>query len=506
MRQIRECLRLCLDKNLSQKQVARALNLGRATVQTYLAQVTKAGLSWQEIQTLDDSQLSAIIYEPDIANGKESRINALDFPSIYRELRRPGVTRELLWKEYIAFNPAGYSYSRFCALFKEWQKGLKTYMHVEHKGGEKTFVDYSGKKFPIYDIATGKVDREAEIFVMCWGASQYTYVEAQNSQQQEDWIMGHARGFDYFEAVSSVVVPDNLKSAVTRSCRYDPDINRSYQEFSEHYNCAIIPARPGKPKDKGKVENAVQLVQRWILAPLRDRRFYSLEELNSAIRELLEELNNRLIKQLGRSRKELFLELDKPNALPLPTQQYQYAQWYYPTVAPDYHVQVENDFYSVPWQYHGKDIAVRIQGNQVEIFEGTQRLCSHVKGNAKWKHITTINHLPEAHRNVKLLSMESLIFKARRFGSNTEQLIRKIIESKIHPLQGYRPAQGILREGAKHSPEVLEAVASVALSTGATRVQEIRKLITIYQKQRKKETIKTVCNSSNARGADYYNE
>ncbi len=283
MRRIKECLRLYHEAGMNQSQLSRALSLARSTVQDYLKRFAESDLSWTAAQVMSDEALEKRLF---CQQSLPSRRMTLDFEYLHQELKRPGVTLQLLWEEYRREHPNGYSYSQFCNHYRSWKKKLKTWMRQYHVGGEKVFADYSGKKPVIVNPITGEV-QQAELFVMSWGASHYLYAEAQPSQEIAHWIAGHVHAFEYFGCVPKFVVPDNLKSAVTKACRYDPDVNRSYTELADHYKFGVLPARPVKPKDKAKVENGVLIVQRWILARLRNRIFHSLAELNGAIRELL---------------------------------------------------------------------------------------------------------------------------------------------------------------------------------------------------------------------------
>ncbi len=503
MRQIRECLRLYFVAKLSYRQIGRTVKIGHSSVQDYVSRLKVSGCSYEESVTLSDKDLETLLYPSEVASQSTSQAPLPDFSALHIERKKPGVTTRLLWQEYIADHPDGLRYSQFCWHYQQWRKGLKTSMHMEHKGGEKVFVDYSGDRMEIVDRETGEV-RKVEIFVMCWGASQYLYAEAHPSQQLEDWIMGHVRGFEFFGKIPEIIVPDNLKSAVNKACKYDPEINRSYQEFSEHYGCAIVPARPYKPKDKGKVENGVRLVQQWLLAPLRNQIFHTLEELNTALHERLIESNSRPMQKIKKSRKELFDEVDFPYARELPQKRYTFAQWYTPTIAPDYHIQVEKSFYSVPYELYGKTLDVRVSGRSVEIFCGLQRIASHLKSTKEYNYVTTLKHLPESQQHIHSLSLESLCFKARSYGPKTEELIKKVISQKIHPLQGFRPAQGILRLAKKFSPERLEEASKIALRFGLTRVAEIEGVIKTGFQRAQKEEVKTIRNESNVRGATYY--
>ncbi len=315
------------------------------------------------------------------------------------ELKKKGVIRHLLWQEYIAKYPGGYEYSRFCTLYRDWLQKTQLTMRQQHKAGEKLFIDYAGQTVDIYDQKTGLI-RKAQIFVATWGASNYTFVEATWSQKLEDFLGSHVRAFEYFNCAPEVIVPDCLKSAVNKACRYDPDNNESYVELARHYGVAVIATRPRKPKDKSNVEKSVQVVSRWILAAIRNRKFFSIAELNLAIQPLLEKLNQRSFQKLPGSSQTMFLEIDKPVARKLPTSRYVYAETITRIINIDYHIEVHDHYYSVPWTLRkraGKVLA-RITATTVEILYGNRRICSHPRSYRKYSYSTTPDHMPSHHR------------------------------------------------------------------------------------------------------------
>jgi len=350
MRKIRDVLRLHADK-LSKRRIAVSVNLGRTAVRDYIKRATRVGLSWPLPEGLCDQALERLLFPPPIQGRKRAAVpdrrSPPDWPALHRELKRPGVTLSLLWEEYRAVHPEGYGYSRFCDLYRAWRGKLKPTMRQAHLAGEKMFVDYAGTTAEVIDPRTGEI-HEAQVFVATLGASSYSYAEATWTQSLPDWIGAHSRAFAYFGGVPAQVVPDNLKSGVVRACLYDPEINRTYADMAAHYGTAILPARPRKPRDKAKVEVAVQVVERWILARLRNHRFFSLAELNQAMAELLEDLNGRVTRHLGASRRQLFEELDRPALKSLPAEPYEYAEWKQRRAGLDYHVEVAKHYYSVP--------------------------------------------------------------------------------------------------------------------------------------------------------------
>ena len=345
MRKIRDALRLRAG-GLSMREIAASLGVGQSTLSDYLKRAARAGLVWPLPEALTDAALEAMLFQP--VGGATRRVHAQpDWPTIHRELRRKDVTLALLWEEYRAAHPDGYGYSRFCELYRRWEGRLAPTMRQHHVAGERMFVDYAGATLPVIDAATGTV-RQAQLFVAVLGASNYTFAEATWTQSLPDWIGSHGRALAWFGGVPAQIVSDNLKAGVTKACFYEPAINRTYADMAAHYDTAVVPARPYKPRDKAKVEVAVQVAQRWIVARLRNRRFFSLAELNAAIRELVVALNDRVTRHLGASRRQLFEDLERPALKPLPAAPYVYAQWQERTVGLDYHVEVDRHHYSVP--------------------------------------------------------------------------------------------------------------------------------------------------------------
>lgn len=377
MRRIRDVLRLKYGHGLSERQIAASLALSKSSVGTYLHRARQAGLHWPLPEGLDDDGLELLLF-PAAPTVPDPDRPVPDWANIDRELRRPGVTRMLLWEEYRASYPEGFAYTWFCTHYDAWKGRIRPTMRQTHVGGEKVFVDFAGDTIDVIDPESGEV-RAMKLFVAAMGASNYTYAEAVATEGLEDWIGAHVRMFAFLGGVPKVVVPDNLKSAVLKADRYDPGLNRTYAEMAEHYGTAILPARPRKPRDKAKVEVAVQVAQRWILARLRNRRFFSLAELNVAIRRLLDELNMRVMRGYGASRADLFATLDRPHLQPLPGTAYAFARWKRARVAPDYHVEVDSSWYSVPFGLIREEVDIRVSGETVEIFHKNQRIASHLR-------------------------------------------------------------------------------------------------------------------------------
>lgn len=504
MRRIRDCVRLHSENKFSQSQIARTLGISRSTVQDYLSRLTVNNLTFEQIAAVSDDELDKIFFRPDKGDLTLSdKALQLDFHYLHKELQRPCMTLRLLWEEYKKAHPLGLQYSQFCNHFRDWRKKLKVYMRQIHPAGERIFVDYSGKKPSIVNRSTGEI-QEVELLVLCWGCSHYIYAEAQPSQELKYWIMGHVRAFEYFGCVPKLLVPDNLKSGVTKAHRYDPDVNPSYTELSEHYGCGVLPARPHEPRDKAKAETGVQIVQRWIVARLRNQVFHSIDDLNRAIKHLLDEVNNRPMQKLKQSRKELFEELDRPNSLKLPQERFAFRQVYAPTINLDYHIEIEKRYYSVPWNCYGKKIEAYLSDGTLSVFHGSERIALHSELKKPYTYATQPEHMPPPHRSVHDWSMAVVLRKAKEVGPATEALINKIIIQKVHPQQGFRPAQGILRLAMTYGNIRLEAAAGIAATYDFTRVHQISAMLKNGRDLPVEETTGTVDNADNVRGQDYY--
>jgi len=502
MRRIRECLRLYFENNISQSKISHALNISRSTVQDYISRCAIASLSYEDISTLSDEDLERRLYSKPEISATSSDKN-MDCSTIHKELTKSGVTLRLLWEEYKKENPDGYSYSQFCWYYQQWRKTLRVYMRQQHTAGERVYVDYSGKKPHVVNRFNGQIV-EVELLVLCWGYSQYIYAEAQPSQKLKHWIMGHIRAFAFFECVPQILVPDNYKGAVKKAHRYDPDINKTYSDFAEHYGIGVIPARPRHPKDKAKVENSVLIVQRWILARLRNQVFHDIDELNRAIKRLLIELNNRKMQKLNKTRKELFEEIDKPAARALPEHAFVLKEWFNPTINFDYHIDINKRYYSVPWHYYGKKVQACLDNGVLTVFHGEKRIAIHDELTKDYSFSTVADHMPPAHRAQHDWSYEVLLKNARAIGPKMEALCKKIIGTKVHPQQGYRPCQGILRLAKTYDNVRLEAAAEMALLYNFTRVQQLSDLLKNRKDIPSEECTGTVENKDNVRGQSYY--
>lgn len=507
MRKLKEILRLSAERGLSNRLIAKCSNVSHVTVAEYIRRAETAGLSWPLPEGMDDGELERRMFRPDMPQAESVAIAVPDWGLVHKELKRKGMTLHLLWEEYKEKTPGGYLYSWFCEQYRAYCGKLAISMRQIHKAGEKQFVDYAGQTVPVTDRLTGEVS-PAQIFVSVLGASSYTYAEATWTQTLPDWVGSHIRAFEFFQGVVDLLVPDNLRSAISKTCRYEPDINPTYQEMAIHYGVAVIPARVRKPQDKAKVEVAVQIVERWILASLRNRTFFSLVELNAAIRELLERLNSREFpKMKGESRRSLYEKLDKPALKSLPLARYEFGKWQRAGVNIDHHVQVEEHFYSVPYQLTGEKVDVRITSAIVELFYKSKRVASHPRSFVKWQPTTLEGHRPKSHQRYNEWSPSRLVSWAEKTGPATAEVAGKIMASKPHPEQGYRSVLGLLNLERKYDAQRLESACKLALALHVPRYQSVK---SILEKGKDKEKLvieeepSTPIEHSQIRGGGYY--
>jgi transposase len=504
MRKIAEVLRLKWECGLSNRAIARSCSISHSTVAEYLRRAQAAGLGWPLPLDLGEDTLFGLLF-PQASPCSSRVIPCPDWSSVHTELRKKGVTLRLLWVEYREAHADGYGYSQFCALYREWAKRLKPSMRLTHKGGEKAFVDYAGQTVPIIDPHTGEV-HQAQIFIGVLGASNYTYAEAHDSQELPNWIGAHVRLFSFLGGVPEIVVPDNLKAGVKHPCRYEPDLNPTYQDLAEHYGTAVIPTRVRKPKDKAKVEVGVQVVERWILARLRHHTFFSLADLNQAIRELLLELNTRPMQHLGRSRTELFEALDQPALKPLPERAYEFAIWRKARVNIDYHVEFDKHYYSVSHTLIHEEVYVRATQSTVEVFFNNRRVASHRRASAPGRHTTIPEHMPPAHQKYLEWSPQRLVRWAQTIGPHTAQIVQALLDSRKHPQQAYRSCLGLLRLGSRYGEDRLEAACRRALPAGIHSYKGVKNILDAKLDQVEPEEPATVVPQAheNIRGQTYY--
>ncbi|MFQ5973941.1 MAG: IS21 family transposase [Alphaproteobacteria bacterium] len=475
MRQVREILRLKYEQRLPHRAIARACGVGLGTVSEYCRRAQQAGLTWPLPEDTDDGQLEARLFR---RVGDLVGVPRLlpDWAWVHQELKRPGVTLQRLWLEFLERHPEGHRYSQFCVHYHRWVRALAPTMRQIHRAGEKAFVDFSGKRPQIIDAATGEVV-PVELFVGALGASSYVYAEACPSQALVHWVSAHVRMVEFFQGAPAIFVPDNLWSGVTKACRYEPIINRTYVDFARHYGAAVVPARAGRPRDKAVVEANVLVAQRVILAALRHRRFFSLVELNAAIWELLPWLNGRPMRKLGVSRRELFEQLDRPALRPLPVTRYEFAEWSNATVNIDYHVVVDHNYYSVPYPLVHQSVEVRLSAATVEVFLKGRRVASHRRRRGHGEYATDPAHMPQAHRAHAEWTPSRLIAWAETTGPVTAQLVAALLAAKAHPEQGYRACLGIMRLGKSYGPARLEAACARALRLDAPSYRTVQNIL-----------------------------
>jgi len=509
MRKIKEVLRLRFEHQQSTRQIAKSCDIARSTVKEYLDRVQKTGIPWPLPAEWDDAALENRLFPPiPLISPEKRQMPPMEY--LHQERKKKGVTLQLLWHEYKEANPEGYQYSQFCELYRKWVDKLDVCLRQEHRAGEKLFVDYAGQTIPIQDPQTGG-NREAYLFVATLGASNYTFAEATLTQDLPSWIQSHVHAFEFFNGVAEILVPDNLKTGVTHPCRYEPDINPTYSDLAEHYGTVVIPTRIAKPKDKAKVESAVLIAERWILAALRNHRFFSLAEANQAITEKLKEFNHRKFQKLNTTRRELFANLDRPALKPLPEKPYEYADWKKAKVNIDYHIEVDGHYYSVPYQLVKESVEIRFTSTTVEALFKNRRVASHARSYRRGGFTTLKEHMPKAHQQYLEWTPSRIIRWAAQTGPHTEKLVTQILESKPHPQQGFRSCLGIIRLGKQYSQERLEAACAYALSIHGFFYKSVQSILKngLDQKhtllpQREKPTQPLPFDHPNIRGKEYY--
>jgi transposase len=458
----------------SHREINRALGVGIATVSETAGRAKAASLDWAGVEQLSDVELEARMYPPPPGPGVTRPVP--DPQHLHVELRRAGVTLRLLHHEYLEAHRDGYGYTQFCAHYKQWLSRRSPTMRQVHRAGEKLFVDYAGKKPHIVDPKTGEV-AEVELFLAVLGASNFTYAEATMTQRSADFIESHTRTLEALGGVPGAVVPDQLRSGVSSPGRYEPEIQRTYEEWAQHYGTVILPARPGHPRDKAKVEVGVQIAERWILACLRNQTFFSLDELNIRIWELLDEINERVMRSYGESRRQLFERLDRPALKPLPQARFTYGTWKRAKVSIDYHVEVERHYYSVPHGLVHEEVEMRLTAMTVEVYLRGQRVACHARSRTLGHHTTTAEHMPKSHQRHAQWSPSRIAHWASTIGPQTEELVRAIMQERRHPEQGYRSCLGILRLGKRYGPERLEAACTRAVAIRARSYRHVESIL-----------------------------
>ena len=504
MKKIIEVLRLKYEAKLSHEKIARACEISKGAVSKYVSLARAKRISWPLPEGTDEARLEAILHPE---TKRPSRRVEPDYFQIHQELKRKGVTLQLLWGEYLAVHEEmAYGYSQYCHLYRQWRSQQKRSMRQQHIAGEKAFIDYCGPTVEIIDRNSGEM-RNAQIFVGVLGASSFTFAEATYTQSLPDWIASHQRMLRFFNGVPELLVPDNIKAAVTNACRYTPKINDTYSEMATHYRTAVLPARPYKPQDKAKAEVAVQVVERWILARLRHHTFFSLAELNRAIAELLPELNKRPFQGRTESRRDLFEMLDRPALKSLPQDEYAYAEWCKAKPGIDYHIEVDKRYYSVPHALVGQKLDLRITANSVEVMHKGHRVAAHAR-HAQGRFSTLTEHMPKSHQAHRDWSPGRFLNWASDIGPCTAQVVKQQLEDRPHPEHGYRACLGLLNLGRRYNRERLENACERALSIRSASYQSIasilKKGLDRLPRETEEGTQEKVTQHSNVRGAGYY--
>lgn len=509
MRKTRQIIKRRMLQKMSAREVADSLAVSLGSVYNVMKRFKTTGLNWSSVCELSDDQLAQQLYEAAPASKSNRHMPSMAY--LHQELHRPGVTLQLLHIEYLEQNPGGYKYTQFCEYYRRWLKKNDLSMNQIHPAGKRMFVDYSGKRPEIVDRETGECIK-VELFVAVLGASNYTYAEATRSQKSADWIWSHKRAFSFFGGVTELVVPDQLRSGVSKPCWYEPGVQRTYDELADHYDTTIIPARGRRPKDKAKVEVGVQIAQRWVMARLRNETFFSLAKLNKRIAELLVDLNNRTMKKYGKSRSEMFETLDKPALKVLPPSEFNFGRWKLnATVSLDYHVQFENRFYSVPFQLRGEKVDIRADALSLEILHKNKRVTSHVIRDGKGLYSTKPGHMPKSHRAYSEWSPSRFISWASKMGENTERLVTAILEERPHPEMGYRSCLGILRLEKTYGAERLEKASARAFFARARSYKHVEAILKngldkTPLPETSEESVQLSLNHENVRGPNYYTD
>jgi len=505
VKDVRAILRLTCAQGLSVREVADRLKVSKTTVSTYLFRAREAGLAVWPLPAdfEDDAVLERALFRRMGRPPRDSR--EPDWATIAAELKRKGVTLTLLWQEYRTAHPNGYGYTWFCDAFRAFESRTGATYRNRHEAGAVMQTDYAGQTMEIVDPETGEI-HDAQIFVAVLGASSLTYASASFTQRLPDWIAGQCQALAYFGGVPKSIVCDNLKAGVAKPLWFEPSLNQTFAAMAEHYDTTILPTRVRKPRDKAKVEVAVQIVERWILARLRNRRFFSLGELNEAIRALLIDLNNRPMRHLGRSRREVFEAIERDALAPLPETAFEYAEWKTAKVHPDYHVEVDHSFYSVPHGLIGRRLQVRLSHRTVEIFHNHKRVASHLRRSGRGGHVTVTAHMPKAHQRYANRTPRNLILQAVRIGPNATILVERMMRERPHPEQGYRSAMGIISLARRYERERLEAACERALVINAISYSSVNAILKsgLDRARPAREPLAPSPPHTNIRGPDYY--
>jgi len=507
MRKISDVLRLHFQSRLSCRQIAQALSVSRAGVHTTIDRATAAGLTWPLPEGVTDVELELLLYPPAESSQEIQPRTLPDWKKVRTELSRKHVTRRLLWEEYHEAHPQGVGYSQYCELYKQWRLHVDPVMRIERKAGEKLFVDWSGDSIGVIDPKTGEV-HQTQLFVAVLGSSSYLYAEATWTQQLQDWIMAHVRAIEFLGGCPALLIPDNTKTAVKRPCYYEPTIHRTYADFARHYGMAILPARVRKPRDKAPAEAGVLHAQRRILGRLRNRQFFSLADLNEAINEEVDAINEAPFQKLDGSRKSQFEEIDQPALMPLPQNPYEYAEWLSPRAGINYHIEIEKHFYSVPHRLMRRKLDVRLTANVVEVFYRNERVASHRRGFRKYGYTTVPEHMPSNHRFYAEWNPERIQKWAASMGGSVALVCEEIMRKRSHPEQGFRACMGIIRLTKLYEKERCQAACQRALAAGTVNYRSIESILKRGLDRLplfSDTTPEPLPNHEHIRGPEYYN-
>jgi transposase len=503
MKKIEEILRLKHESGLSNRAIAGACKISNSTVGEYLRRAKAAGISWPLGELGEDALYQKMFGEQPQLPEKAKPLP--DWEEVRKELRKKGVTLHLIWIEYIEKHPDGYKHTQFEEYYRRWKKAnCEPIMHNTHVGGERMQVDYVGLKMQVTNPETGE-GSQVSIFVAELPASNYIYAEAQSSENQCNWNNGHVRAIEFFGGVVRIVVPDNLKTGITRPNYYEPDINPAYQELAEHYQFAVLPARVKKPRDKGKIENGVQNVERWVIAPLRNRTFFSLAEVNQAIREQVDRLNNKVMLAVGKTRRQEFEDIDQPNLRPIPEKPYEYAVRKTARVNIDYHVEFEKHFYSVPYSLIHQEVDLHVTEHMLEVFHKGKSVAIHARSFKPGRYSTLREHMPPNHQFMDRVNAKQLIHWAETVGPQTAALINATLQSRPFPEQAYRSCLGILSLAKKYPNSQMERACQAALEAQTFSYKAVKDELDWLTKQPALPVIpETLPAHANIRGDKYY--
>lgn len=507
MRKIHEILRLGWEIKLSHREIAQSCSVSKSTVSDYVHRAKAAGLSWPLPEGMDDATLERLLFPAPIGRPKGSALeDGLDFSRVRQQLQQKGMTLALCWERYKQDNPAGFQYSHFCELYRRWEKSVDVVMRQFHRAGEKLFSDFAGSTLNVTNPRTGEV-RTAHVFVAALGASGYTYAEAFWTENSESWCIGHANTFLFLGGSTRIIVPDNPRSVVNKPCPYEPDIHADFQFMASSFGCAVIPARVRKPKDKAAAEAAVRIATMWIIAALRDTTFFSLEELNQAIRLLLEKLNNRSFKKMPGCRRSVFETVDKPSLKPLPGAKYDYTKIGYSKAGLDYHVMIEDHLYSVPFQHAKQKLEYRLNSKTLELFFKGQRIASHIRSWGAGRPTTLKEHMPSHHRKYQEIHVEwtpeKIMRWAGKIGTATMNTAQAIMNSKQHPEQGFRACLGVIRLAKTWGNDRVDAACHLALSLNSCSYKIIKQILEGGGDKQPEATTKSIdIKHKNVRGSE----